>query len=78
MARRRARKATTPRRKHPLKADKTLGQDILGNQWCTRCNHMGRPGDARHTGDDDFPPDPMPATPPAAREIEDRMLGEAS
>jgi hypothetical protein len=65
-----------PRRKHPLKADKSIGTDQLGNQWCTRCKHMGKPGDLRHSGEDDFPPDPMPPTPQAAKEREARMLGE--
>lgn len=67
-----------PRRKHAIKADKSIGTDHAGNQWCVRCKHMGKPGDSRHSGEDDFPPDPMPATPEAVKEREARMLGESA
>jgi hypothetical protein len=76
MARRK--KAAKPRRKHPLYADSAIPPDHRGARRCKRCGLMAVPGDARHTGgdEDDFPPDPLPPTPPAAREREDRMLGE--
>jgi hypothetical protein len=64
------------RPKHPLRADKSVGADLLGNEWCVRCQHMGKPGDVRHSGEDDWPPDPYPPVPDG--DVSDRILGEAA
>lgn len=67
-----------PRRKHPLYADSAIPPDHRGARRCKRCGLMGVPGDARHSGEDDFPPDPMPPTPEDVRKREARMLGESA
>lgn len=78
MGRRRRRSTPPPVRKHPMKADKSVPADHAGNQWCVRCKHMGKPGDQRHSGEDEFPPDPLPRLSADERQVRDRMLGEAS
>jgi hypothetical protein len=69
-------KQARPYPKHAIRADKTIPRDHAGNEWCVRCQHMGKPGDVRHSGEDDWPPDRYPPVPDG--DVSDRILGEAA
>lgn len=55
--------------RHPLLEDGDIPADHRGRRRCRRCGVLGEPGDQRHS-------DEFPETPEAAKEIDERILGE--
>lgn len=69
----RAKSAPSRVRPHQYDPDATVPADHNGRQWCRWCHLPGESGDERHPVD---AASPLPPTPPEARTLDLRRLGE--